>query len=232
MAQSFDAEYRAAAQSAERKIAGALPEPLRDEVRSLQASIRFVADSTGGRPEQAEHLRQLRRAIVGRHSLRFRYFARQSQDGLGAQTTRTADPYGLVHVDGAWHLVAYCHLRHDIRHFRVERMEQLVVVPQTFTRPADFTLEQRESNVPRALVVHALFDSTAAYWVRESPSYFTVAEQPHDDGLLVTLRVRHERDILQWLLGWGSHVRVLAPESLRALLAQESAEMLRNHQAT
>jgi len=232
MAQSFDAEYRAAAQSAERKIAGALPEPMRDEVRSLQASIRFVADSTGGRPEQAEHLRQLRRAIVGRHRLRFRYFARQSQDGLGAQTTRTADPYGLVHVDGAWHLVAYCHLRHDIRHFRVERMEQLVVVPQTFTRPADFTLEQRESNVPRALVVRALFDSTAAYWVRESPSYFTVAEQPHDDGLLVTLRVRHERDILQWLLGWGSHVRVLVPESLRALLAQESAEMLRNHQAT
>jgi predicted DNA-binding transcriptional regulator YafY len=76
MAQSFDAEYRAAAESAGRKIAGALPEPLRDQVRSLQASIRFVADSTGGRPEQAESLRQLRRAIVGRHSLRFRYHAR------------------------------------------------------------------------------------------------------------------------------------------------------------
>jgi predicted DNA-binding transcriptional regulator YafY len=48
----------------------------------------------------------------------------------------------------------------------------------------------------------------------------------------VTLRVRHERDVLQWLLQWGSHVRVLAPESLRALLAQEAAEMLRNHQDT
>jgi predicted DNA-binding transcriptional regulator YafY len=74
MAQSFDAEYRAAAESASRKIAGALPESLRDEVRSLQDSIRFVADSTGGRPAQAESLRQLRRAIVGRHSLRFRRF--------------------------------------------------------------------------------------------------------------------------------------------------------------
>jgi predicted DNA-binding transcriptional regulator YafY len=229
MAQSFDAEYRAAAQSAGRKIAGALPEPLRDEVRSLQASIRFVADSTGGRPEQAQYLRQLRRAIVGQHSLRFSYHAWHSQDGPGAQSTRTADPYGLVHIDGAWHLVAYCHLRQDIRNFRVERMDQLTVLPHTFTRPADFVLGPRDSNLPRRLVVRALFDSTAAYWVRESPSFFTVSEQTRDDGLLVTLRVRHERDVLQWLLGWGSHVRVLEPDSLRALLAEEAEKMLRNH---
>jgi len=232
MAQSFDAEYRAAAESAGRKIAGALPEPLCAEVRSLQASIRFVADSTGGRPEQAKYLRQLRRAILGQHSVRFGYYARYSQDGPGAQSTRTADPYGLVHVDGAWHLVAYCHLRQDIRHFRVERMDQLAVLPQTFTRPADFTLEQREDDAARALVVRALFDATAAYWVRESPSFFTVAEQPRDDGVLVTLRVRHERDVLQWLLGWGSHVRVLEPDSLRALLADEAEKMLRNHHDT
>lgn len=230
MAQSFDAEYRAAAQSAGRKIAGALPEPLRDEVRALQDSMRFVADSAGGRADDADHLRRLRRAIVGRHRVRFRYHARHSQDGISAESTRTADPYGLVHVDGGWHLVAYCHLRQDIRHFRVARMDQLAVLSPTFTRPADFTLEQRENNLPRALLVRVLFDASAAYWVRESPSFFTIAEQPHDDGLLVTLRVRHERDVLQWLLGWGSHVRVLEPLSLRALLAQEAAQMLRNHE--
>ena len=231
MAQSFDAEYRAAAQSAGRKIAGALPEPLRDEVRSLQASMRFVADSTGGRPEQADSLRQLRRAILGHHSVRFHYYARYSQGGVSAHSTRTADPYGLVHVDGAWHLVAFCHLRQDMRHFRVERMEQLAILPQTFIRPANFTLEQNENNRPRALVVRALFDSSVAYWVRESPSYFTIAEQPCDDGLLVTLRVRHERDLLQWLLGWGSRVRVLEPDSLRELLAHEATYMLRNHES-
>jgi predicted DNA-binding transcriptional regulator YafY len=229
MAQSFDAEYRMAAESAGRKIAGALPESLRDEVRALQASMRFVADSTSERPEQAGHLRQLRRAIVGRHSLRFRYYARHSQDGPGTHSTRTADPYGLVHVDGGWHLVAYCHLRQDIRHFRVERMDQLAVLLQTFMRPADFTLEQRENNAPRALVVRALFDSVAAYWVRESPSFFTVAHEQGPDGLLVTLRVRHEEDILQWLLSWGSHVRVLEPASLRVRLAAEAEQMLRNH---
>src|SRR5262249_21369000 len=59
MANSFDAEYRAAAQSATRKIAAALPEPLRDEVRSLQESIRYVGDSGRERPHEAALLRQL-----------------------------------------------------------------------------------------------------------------------------------------------------------------------------
>src|SRR5258706_8400549 len=53
MAQSFDAEYRAAAQSAERKIAGALPEALRAEVGSLRQSIRFVAEAAPGRRSES-----------------------------------------------------------------------------------------------------------------------------------------------------------------------------------
>jgi predicted DNA-binding transcriptional regulator YafY len=229
MAQSFDAEYRAAAQAAGRKIAAALPEALREEVRSLQDSIRFIAQGAPGRLGEADLLRQLRRAIVGQHSVRFRYYARQSQDGASAQSTRTTDPYGLVHIDGAWHLVAYCHLRRDIRRFRVERMDQLAVLPETFNRPADFQLMQRENDEQRTLVIRALFDATAAYWARESPSFFTIGEQQRDDGLLVTLRVRHERDIVQWLLQWGSHVRVLEPDSLRALLVDEAKKMIENY---
>ena len=46
---------------------------------------------------------------------------------------------------------------------------------------------------------------------------------------LVTLRVRHERDILQWVLGWGSHIRVLEPESLRLLVAHEATQIVTNH---
>ena len=231
MAQSFDAEYRAAAQAASRKIAGALPEPLREEVRSLQDSIRFVAEGAGDQPPVAEALRQLRRAIVGRHTIHFRYHARRGQDGSGVYSSRDADPYGLVYFLGAWHLVAYCHLRRDIRHFRVERIDRLAVLPRSFTRPPGFKLERRDDQDGRTLVVRALFDPTAAYWVREAPSFFTVGQEQRDDGLVVTLRVRNERDIVQWLLGWGGHVRVLEPESLRAIMALEAEQILRNHGA-
>jgi predicted DNA-binding transcriptional regulator YafY len=227
MAASFDAEYRAAAQSAGRKIAGALPEHLRDEVRSLQASIRFIAEGASSR--EADMLRQLRRALVGRHTVQFRYHARGGEDAGGVWSQRTVDPLGLVHVGGAWHVVAFDHTRQDQRTFRVERAEQLRVLAQTFERPLDFRLERSPIEWP--IVVRALFSPTIADWVRESPSFFAVAEEQRDDGLLITFRVRHERDLLSWLLSWGRHVCVLEPESLRVLLADEAAHMLQNHES-
>jgi predicted DNA-binding transcriptional regulator YafY len=60
-------------------------------------------------------------------------------------------------------------------------------------------------------------------------SFFTASEEPTPDGLLVTLRVRQESEVLQWLLGWGAHVRVLEPESLRAQIAEIARAMLHNH---
>src|SRR5262249_13014778 len=192
-------------------------------------SIRYVAEGGRERPHEAAMLRTLRRAILGRHSVRFSYHARHSQDGAGAFSTREADPYGLVFYLGAWHMTGFCHLRQDIRIFRVERMQQLSVLPRSFTRLPGYRFEQRDRNEERTLVVRALFDLTIADWVREEPSYFVVGEQLRHDGLLITLRVRHERDVLQWLLGWGSHVRVLEPQSLRALLADEAKKILEYH---
>jgi predicted DNA-binding transcriptional regulator YafY len=182
-----------------------------------------------GRPGEADLLRQLRRAIVGRHTARFRYHARHSQDGPSAWSKREADPYGLVHVFGAWILAAYCHLRQDIRYFRIDRMDQLTVLSRTFTRPPDFTLEQRKDSDQRRIVVRALFESEVADWVREARPFYIVGEERRADGLLVTLRVRHEGEIIQWLLSWGASVRVLEPESLRRRLATEAERMLRNH---
>jgi predicted DNA-binding transcriptional regulator YafY len=66
--------------------------------------------------------------------------------------------------------------------------------------------------------------------VRESPSYFTLAMDDTPDGLLVTLAVRNLSEITQWLLGWGRHARILEPDALRHLLAEEAAAMLRAHQ--
>ena len=115
MAQNFDANYRAAALSAARKIEGVLPEKLRDEVHYLQSSIRFVSTDIAQRPHEISTLQRLRGAIIAHSTVRFCYYTRHSSDGQQTTTLRDADPYGLVHVSGAWHLVAYCHLRQDIR---------------------------------------------------------------------------------------------------------------------
>jgi predicted DNA-binding transcriptional regulator YafY len=125
-------------------------------------------------------------------------------------------------------LTAFCHMRQDIRHFRLDRMENVSVVDAHFTRPPDFTFMRPEED-DRHITVRVLFDVETARWVRETPSYFQVAEEACADGLLVTLRVRQPNEVLSWVLSWGSHVRVLEPESLQELVMQEAQKMFENH---
>jgi predicted DNA-binding transcriptional regulator YafY len=245
MAQSFDAQYRSAAHSASRKIENVLPEKLREEVRYLQDSIRFVTADATQRPAETEKLQQLRRAILQRNTIRFCYFTRHPSFSANTdirseataenrtappQSTREADPYGLVHFFNAWHVIAYCHLRKDMRNFRLDRIEDLVLLPKTFQRPAGFKMARSQSGQQMSMHVVALFDNEVARWVRESRSYFTVSEEETPDGLLVTLNPRQESEVLQWLLSWGSHVRVLEPETLRQRIAEEAQGMVRKHQ--
>ena len=230
MAGSFDAQYRQVAQAASRKIDGILPERLREEVRYLQEAIHFVASGTREENGTQEALRRVRRAIIERQTVRFIYHARQSSSQSEAQM-RTADPYALISVSQTWYLSAYCHLRQAVRFFRLERMEALEVLPQTFTRVAEIARQTPRRSEAGNLLVRVLFDLQVTRWVREQRSFFTVSEEETPAGLLVTLKVRQVEDILQWLLGWGSHVRVLEPDTLRTRLACEAEVMLRNFQS-
>ena len=229
MAQNFDAQYRTAAQSASRKIAGVLPEKLRDEVQSLQQNIRFVSAGMMDGTPQANMLQQLRRAIIEHTTMRFHYHTRHVSDGKSGENTREADPYGLAYVRNTWIMVGYCHMRKDIRNFRLDRIEQLELLAKTFQRPPDFKMQVRPLEERGTIIVKAVFDNDVARWVREARSYYTIAEEATPAGLLVTLKIRQESELLQWLLGWGRHVRVLEPESLRQRLVEEAEEMMKNH---
>ena len=249
MAQSFDAQYRSAALSASRKIENVLPEMLREEVHYLQSSIRFVTTDAMERPGETEKLLLMRRAIFQRNTIRFCYFTRHpsspvelaggsmasdqqaasSVTGTPIANTREADPYGLVHYLNAWHMVAYCHLRQDIRNFRLDRIDDLVLLPKTFQRPANFKMSESQSDQRRRMIVRVLFDKEVARWVRESRSYFTDSVEETPKGLLVTLKPHQESEVLQWLLSWGSRVRVLEPETLRKRIIEEAQAMLQNH---
>jgi predicted DNA-binding transcriptional regulator YafY len=233
MAHNFDAQYRAAALSAQRKIESVLPEQLRTEVAYLQSNIQFVSRDTTHTSAQHMLLQQLRRALIECITVRFRYYTRHGTQDPLAVSTREADPYSLAFVSGNWYVVAHCHLRKSIRNFRLDRMEELLLLPQTFQRSTNLPLqiqEQRQHKVGTVLV-RALFDHEITRWVRENRSFYTVTEEETASGLLVTLRIQHESEILHWLLSWGAHVHVLEPETLRQCVLAEAQALVKNHQS-
>lgn len=236
MAQSFDAHYQSVAHSASRKILGVLPDAQRQTVESLRERIQFVTGSSA-RPDtaqQLEKLQLLRSAIVESRRVRFdyhtRYTARPDAATRVDAPIRSVDPYSLAHVGQSWYLTGYCHTRRGLRTFRLERIENLTAQSETFERPATVRLNPRQRQQESPITIRALFAPEVARWVRESPSYFTLVMDDTPDGLLVSLALRDLSEITQWLLSWGRHVRILEPDALRHLLAEEAAAMLRAHQ--
>ncbi|HKC87500.1 MAG TPA: YafY family protein [Blastocatellia bacterium] len=228
VAQNFDAQYRDAAVTAGRKIEAVLSEKLRGEVEHLRNSIAFVAPETLAAGESASFLPQLRRAVIECRTIRFDYHTRYSRDGRDARNAREADPYAMLHYGDAWYLIGHCHLRRDIRNFRLDRMTGLRLLDKTFNRPPNFRLAPPVDD-QRNLKVVALFSGEVAPWVRESRSYYVDSMEEVADGLLVTMRVRVENEIFQWLFSWGSQVRVLEPDSLRRRLVTEAGKILENY---
>ena len=232
MQQTFDAQYQTAARSATSKIRAVLSQRLRDEVDDLQTSMRFIAVNPLDSTTHPETLQQLRRAIIQHRTVRLDYHTRftTNQDVAGSKTTRDVDPYALVHLENTWYLSGYCHLRHDIRNFRLDRIDKLQILSAGFTRPQNFHLGPK----PRTdtdITAQVLFKPEVARWVQEDSFFYIINMETQAEGLLVTLRVRQETDLVQWLLGWGSNVRVLEPATLQQRIATELAATLHQYQS-
>jgi predicted DNA-binding transcriptional regulator YafY len=232
VAQTVDTQMQAGASSAIAKIEAVLPEKMRDETRYLRESLRFVGPEMLDQPRVAEMVRQIRNAIVERRAIRFTYRARYSSSPDEPVRERVVDPYSLVNQAGVWYLVGYDHDRRDTRNFRLERAWDLQLTDTRYQRPKHVQAQLEESAADdRPLEIKALFDASVVPWVRESKYFYIDAEQAGFEGdMLVTLRAGREDEVLQWLLSWGSNVRVLEPESVRLRLFEEAQAMAARHQ--
>ena len=172
MQQTFDAQYQSAARSATSKIRAVLSQRLRDEVDDLQTSMRFIAINPLESSTGPETLQQLRRAIIQHRTVRLDYHTRfaSNQDVAGSKTIRDVDPYVLIHLENAWYISGYCHLRHDTRNFRLDRIDRLQVLSTVFTRPGNFRLGPKPST-DKDITARVLFKPAVARWVEED-SFF------------------------------------------------------------
>ncbi|EGL18063.1 MULTISPECIES: WYL domain-containing protein [unclassified Paenibacillus] len=84
------------------------------------------------------YLQMLEIAVADGHTLHMEY----SKGNSSAVQSRSIDPYGLVHWKSKWYLVAYCHLRGELRSFRVDRIRVLFHTEGVFSRPPGFSARQ------------------------------------------------------------------------------------------
>ncbi|MGE5560667.1 MAG: helix-turn-helix transcriptional regulator [Chloroflexota bacterium] len=224
---------------AAKTVMAKLPALLRDQVgvdpsHLPTEGISFgVPAVRGDEGRLARHFDQLADAIAHRRTVRLRYYA-ATRDAI---SERDVDPYHLRLNDGAWYLIAHCHLRKEIRVFAVDRIVELAITDRHFERPADFDTERYLSlswgiEHGDERTVKVAFDAEQARWIRErvwlEGQRLT---ETGDGGVILEVRVSGLESIKRWILSFGSHARALEPEELVEAIRREAGRMAASYEA-
>lgn len=169
-----------------------------------------------------EHLPVIRQAITAHRKLRLAY-----RSGASAETReRTIEPYRLVFASGMWYLVARADGTDDVRFFRLDRVESLVLTDERFepsAAPSDdgVASEGRMFSAEASEVMIVRYSPRIARWIAEREDGVYGA-----DGSFV---VRHPLADLNWgarhVLQYGTDAEALAPPELRVAIAEALGRM-------
>jgi predicted DNA-binding transcriptional regulator YafY len=206
------------------KVERVLPAALRDRVRAVQEIL--VLDRVGleGVPAANEVVVTISAAARQRQRVWLRHVSFD-----GRESERELDPYSIVYRAGRWYAAGYCHLRHELRVFRLDRV--LAVEPReaSFERPADFDalaeVERAIASVPQEWYAEVLLYTTLADTRCRVPPAFAIMEET-SDGVLLRCQVNHLSYVASVVAGLGCTFTVREPPELRDELRALAARVL------
>jgi predicted DNA-binding transcriptional regulator YafY len=200
-----------------------MPEKLLRQVRGLQEGIAFNVSLPKTLP-QHHFVTALSTAVHQRQQVFLSYRAFS-----GDESERAFDPYGIVYNEGYWYTTGYCHLRRDLRTFRLDRIVRLEPREETFERPDDFDALRYVLNslasFPEAEQVEVLMQTTLERAREVCPDGMATLEET-DEGIIF----RRPAVQLEWtayyLLNLDFPVVVRQPDSLREMIRKIGAKAL------
>jgi predicted DNA-binding transcriptional regulator YafY len=186
------ADAAPAVESAQSKLARVMPEGLKRQVRAISDTVKVDLRQAANTPASNAALITLTAAAQAQQRVHLCY-----RSGAGEDSERDFDPYGLAFSGGAWYVLGWCHLRRDLRSFRLDRVQLVTALPKSFLRPDGFDaltrLRESMATLPRGHVIEVFLRADLAAARRAFPAEFGLIE-PRVDGVLL----RTSADDLAW----------------------------------
>jgi proteasome accessory factor C len=176
-----------------------------------------------------EALAVVREGLERKRALHLHYYVPTRDE----RTERTVDPMRLLLVDGKWYLEAWCRGAEGVRLFRLDRVDDVVVLdepaappPQAHERDVDNGVYQPDPGSPAV----RLRLSRSARWVADYYPVDSVA--PVEDppgGLAVTVRTEDLAWARRLVASLGGEAVVEEPAGLAAEIAADARAALRRY---
>ena len=150
----------------------------------------------------------------------------------GSTTEREVDPYGNGYLYGAWYVVGYCHMRRDLRSFRLDRVRAFKAQAKSFAMPKAFdVLKYPRESIAAVHRTHAIvvrFYVDLATVERVIPS--SIGKLTEQSG---GIRLDAQADDLGWFARELSRldvgIDIVKPKALKTALVLHLRQLLKSH---
>jgi|LSQX01.2.fsa_nt_gb predicted DNA-binding transcriptional regulator YafY len=176
----------------------------------------------GNTEPDKEKFEMLKEAILKKQAIMFIY-----SSSYGETTSRTAYPLKLVFKSKSWYLQAYCLLKNDYRIFKINRMLSVTVstsnfIGQELTPPP---IEPKSLTSSALIHLELQFTSYTAYRVYDEFDTKDVIKNK-DGSFTVMVDLPNDYWLYDFLLSFGTSVKVLEPTSVREILLVKAKEII------
>jgi len=156
------AEAAPAVASAQAKLERVMPDGLKRRVRAVDETVKLdAAPAPASKRADNRALVALTGAAQACRRVVLHY-----QNQNGDASVRRFDPFGVAFRHGRWYAVGMCHLRRELRTFRLDRIAGVEPLPEKFDRPQGFDpmahLVQAIATLPRAFAIEVLLKTDLA----------------------------------------------------------------------
>lgn len=211
------------------------PEAARSAIAKIESAAGTVAH--GGEaavdepaPAESHAAAAVRAAVRGSRALTIEYYS-ASRDTL---SSRAVDPIRVLLVGDHSYLEAWCRTTESVRLFRFDRIVDAMVLDEpsappepTLQAPPDTSLFDADPSLPSATLRLA----PSASWMFDYYPMRMLRELP-DGHCEAAITYASEEWVTRLVLGFGSEVRVLAPESLVTRVRDAAAAALASYRAS
>lgn len=157
----------------------------------------------------APKIELIRTAVDKCRKLEFIYYSPREE------SVRCIEPYYLVFRWSSWYVWGWCVKRGDFRLFKLNRMDQVKMSEQEFSkRQAPMPELSDERIFPGGIRVRALFEQECKWKLVEDFGTESFRVQP-DGKLLFQSDYTNKDNLIAWLLSFGDKAELLEPEEIR-----------------
>lgn len=155
-----------------------------------------------------ELFKDIKSAIINKNIVRFIYFSSNKKE-----TSRKVKPIRLLFKGWDWYVYAFCLSRNDFRYFKLSRIKEFEILPNTFEDDFDSIVLKKEIEYEETVFVKVKFDRKMAFRVYDEVS--SAIEEDEDGNLYATVELPNDYNLYNYIFSYGDAAEVLEPKEIR-----------------